>query len=49
VIIGPRNFTTKPLRKGKTGPGTYFGGKIPHAADDFFAKKKLLNAELDYH
>lgn len=42
VILGPRNFTTKPLKKGKTGNGTTFGGNIPHAPEDFFAKKKIL-------
>jgi hypothetical protein len=39
VLIGPRNFTTKPLRRGKVGPGTTFGGKIPYMEDDYNRKK----------
>lgn len=39
VLIGPRNFTTKPLRRGKVGPGTTFGGKVPYVEDDYNRKK----------
>lgn len=49
VLIGPRNFTTKPLKSGKVGPGTTFSGKIPYMEDDYNIKKKLLRKELEYH
>lgn len=49
VIIGPRNFTTKPLRRGKIGVGTTFGGSIPFLGDDYDAKKKILRKEIAVH
>jgi len=49
VLIGPRNFTTKPLKRGKIGLGVHFGGKIPYMEDDYNAKKKLLKKEMAYH
>lgn len=35
VITAPRNFTTKPLKKGNVGPGTSFGGPTPHMKCEF--------------
>ena len=35
VIIGPRNFTTMPSKKGEVGKGTSFGGQIPHLPDGY--------------
>lgn len=49
VLIGPRNFTTKPLKRGRVGPGTSFGGKIPYMEDDYNRKKELLRKELAFH
>lgn len=49
VLIGPRNFTTKPLKSGKVGPGTSFGGKVPYMEDDYNRKKELLRKEIAYH
>jgi len=32
VTIGPRNFTTKPPKKGQSGLGCYFEDNIPYIA-----------------
>lgn len=34
VKTGPRNFTTIPMKRGKTGRLAYFGGHIPYKEDD---------------
>ena len=49
-MIGPRNFTTIPMKKGKVGKLTYFGGQIPYKEDDVYGnRKKMIKSELDYH
>ncbi len=49
VVIGPRNFTTKPPKKGQVGAGTSFGG-IPKAmADGYDAAKQQRRKELESH
>ena len=42
VVIGPRNFTTIPMKRGKVGKLTYFGGQIPYKEDDTYGNKKKL-------
>jgi hypothetical protein len=50
VITAPRNFTTIPMKRGKTGKLTYFGGMVPYKEDDVLGnKKKLLKKEIEYH
>lgn len=50
MIIGPRNFTTIPMKRGKVGRLTYLGGNIPYKEDDVMGhKKKLLKQEIEYH
>jgi len=49
VIIGPRNFTTIPMKRGKIGKLTSFGGPIPYVADPYDNKKKIARAELKAH
>ena len=49
VIIGPRNFTAIPMRRGKVGKLTTFGGPIPHMADNYDAKKELTKKERERH
>jgi hypothetical protein len=49
VLIGPRNFTTMPLKRGKLGKGVHFGGKIPYMEDDYNRKKALDRKEMEYH
>ena len=34
VILQPFNFVTSKTRTGKVGPGTSFGGNIPHLPED---------------
>ena len=40
VVIGPRNFTTKPPKYGQVGPGTSFGG-IPKAIPEGYDNAKM--------
>ena len=48
-MIGPRNFTTKPPKKGQVGKGTSFGG-IPVAMPDGYGSEKLQRRkELEQH
>jgi hypothetical protein len=48
--MGPRNFTAIPMKKGKVGKLTFFGGQIPYKEDDVFTnKKKLIKSEIEYH
>lgn len=50
VKTGPRNFTTVPLKPGKVGKNTTFGGSIPYKEDDVYGnQKKLLKQEIEYH
>jgi len=50
VITGPRNFTTIPMKRGKVGRLTYFGGQIPYKEDDVYGnKKKIIKQEIEYH
>jgi len=50
VKLDNRNFTTVPLKKGKTGKLTYFGGMIPYKEDDVMTtKKRLLKKEIEEH
>ena len=41
VIVGPRNFLTNPMKRGKVGRATSFGGIVPYAEDDYDIKKKI--------
>ena len=49
IETGPRNFTTIPLKSGKVGKNTSFGGPIPYIEDDYNLKKKVYKAELEEH
>jgi hypothetical protein len=49
VILGPRNFTAIPIKKGKVGRLTSFGGVVPYIADPYDNKKKIAWAELKDH
>lgn len=53
VKIGPRNFTTMPLKRGKIGTNVHFGGNkygiVPYIEDDYNRKKALLKKEMDFH
>ena len=49
VVIGPRNFTTIPMKRGKIGKLTTFGGPVPYIADPYDNKKKIAMAELKAH
>ena len=49
VIIGPRNFTTIPMKRGKVGKLTTFSGPVPYVADPYDNKKKIAWAELKAH
>lgn len=42
VKVGPRNFTTIPMKRGKVGKLTYFGGQVPYKEDDIYGNKKKL-------
>jgi|TARA_B110001450_G_C17601966_1_gene473390 hypothetical protein len=48
-MIGPRNFTTIPMKRGKVGKLTSFGGPVPYVADPYDNKKKIAWAELKAH
>ena len=43
VVVGPRNFVTNPMKKGKAGTtkGTMIGEKYPYMEDDYNVKKKI--------
>ena len=41
VEAGPPNFLTNPMKRGKVGRATSFGGIIPYKEDDYDIKKKL--------
>jgi guanyl-specific ribonuclease Sa len=50
VVVAPRNFTTIPLKGGKVGKNTTFGGPVPYKEDDVFGnKKKIIKQEIEYH
>lgn len=49
VMVGPRNILTNPMKQGKIGKLTTFGGMIQHLPDDYDAKKKLTAKEREYH
>lgn len=49
VIIGPRNFLTNPMKRGKVGRATSFGGNIPYTEDDYDIKKKIAIRERKDH
>lgn len=40
--MGPRNFTAIPMKRGKVGKLTFFGGQIPYKEDDVYGNKKKL-------
>ena len=52
VIIGPRNFTTKPLKKGIVGKGTTFEAPLPHMAEGYeqhkVEAKEKAKSHLDF-
>lgn len=48
-VTGPRNFTTIPMKRGKVGKLTTFGGPVPYIADPYDNKKKIAWAELKAH
>ena len=41
VIVENRNFVTNPMKRGKVGRATSFGGIIPYTEDDYDIKKKI--------
>jgi len=41
VRIGPTNFLTNPMKRGKVGRATSFGGIVPYTEDDYDIKKKI--------
>lgn len=49
VIVGPKNILTNPIKVGKVGRGTSFGGKVEYMTDDYDAKKKIAAEERQYH
>jgi len=49
IETGPRNFTTIPLKKGRIGKHTSFGGPTEYIEDDYNLKKKMYKAELEEH
>ena len=49
VIIGPRNFTTKPLKKGIVGKGTTFEPPLPHMADGYEQHKMEARMKQKSH
>jgi hypothetical protein len=49
VIIGPRNFTAIPMKEGRVGRLTSFGGIVPYIADPYDNKKKIAWKELKEH
>jgi hypothetical protein len=49
VMIGPRNILTNPMKEGKVGKNTSFGGNIPYLPDDYDAIKKLATKEREHH
>jgi len=49
VMIGPRNFTTIPMKKGIGGKLTTFSGPIPYKESDYNISKELLRKELKDH
>jgi hypothetical protein len=49
VMVGPRNFLTNPMKRGKVGRATSFGGNIPYTEDDYDVKKKIAMRERKEH
>lgn len=49
VVIGLRNFTAMPMKKGRIGKNTSFGGPVPYIADPYDNKKKIAWKELKEH
>lgn len=49
VITAPRNFTTKPMKKGNVGPGTSFGGHAPHMKCEYDVAKEMARKEMQLH
>jgi len=49
VILAPRNFTAIPMKKGRVGKLTSFGGVVPYIADPYDNRKKIAWAELKEH
>lgn len=49
VMIGPRNFYTNEMKRGKVGRAVTFGGNIPYTEDDYDIKKKIAHSELVAH
>jgi len=49
VKIGPRNFTTIPLKRGRVGRLTSFSGQIPYKEDFYDQKKLVLKGEREFH
>ena len=41
VTTGPRNFLTNPLKHGRVGKNTTFGGVIPWMKEDYDVSKEL--------
>ena len=50
VVIAPRNFLTNPIKKGRVGKNTTFGGQIPFKhGDDYMISKEIATKERAYH
>ena len=49
VMTGPRNFLTNPMKRGKVGRATSFGGAVPYTEDDYDIKKKIAMKERRHH
>jgi len=49
VIIENRNFLTNPMKEGKVGKGTSFGGAIPYKEDLYGISWEIAKKEREYH
>jgi len=49
VTLGPRNFLTNPMKEGKVGRATSFGGLIPYKEDDYDRQRKIAAKERADH
>lgn len=49
VIVGPKNFVTSPIKKGRVGRGTSLGGLIPYKEDEYDIKRIIAKKEREYH
>ena len=49
VITEPRNFTTKPSKKGSVGPGTFFGPYPEHIKCEYDGGREERVKEMKLH